>query len=411
MTNRFMPSPTLRRIARGQLCSGCGGCAAVAPGVIEMARVDPGYLRPVQSASLSPEQEAWIAGICPGLRLKQEPAGRTDHELWGPVVAARTGHATDPELRRNASSGGALSAILVHLLETGQVDRVLQTAAAVDLPVANRTVTSIDAAQVFAAAGSRYAPSAPLDGLEDWLAGDERLAFVGKPCDVAALRQLAKTDPRVAERFPVVLSFFCAGVPSLTGAGKVLERMGAPAEDVTAFRYRGDGWPGFARADMADGSSRRMSYADSWGGILSKHVQFRCKICPDGTGGFADIVCADAWETDADGYPLFEERDGTSLVLSRTEIGERIVTQAAAAGALSAAAFDLSALRAMQPGQVRKRQLALARMFAMRVTGRPVPNFRGFHLVRNAREAGAVQLLRNFLGTLRRIVRGRTEAP
>jgi coenzyme F420 hydrogenase subunit beta len=37
-----------------------------------------------------------------------------------------------------------------------------------------------------------------------------------------------------------------------------------------------------------------MSYADSWGGILSRHVQFRCKICPDGTGGFADVVCADA---------------------------------------------------------------------------------------------------------------------
>src|SRR3712207_7050821 len=38
----------------------------------------------------------------------------------------------------------------------------------------------------------------------------------------------------------------------------------------------------------------------------------RCKICPDGTGEFADIVCADAWYG-KDGYPDFAEREGRSL--------------------------------------------------------------------------------------------------
>ena len=55
-----------------------------------------------------------------------------------------------------------------------------------------------------------------------------------------------------------------------------------------------------------------MSYADSWGAHLSKHVQFRCKICPDAVGGVADIACADAWYGGDSGYPQFDEAAGRS---------------------------------------------------------------------------------------------------
>ena len=397
-------SPTLRKVACGRLCTGCGGCAAVAPGAIRMEYSQDGFLRPVQANRLSKDIETKIATICPGIGLEQDPAGRQDHPLWGPITDLRTGYATDPELRHNGSSGGALSAILIYLLESGKVDQVLQTAAAPALPLGNLTVASINAKQIFAAAGSRYAPSAPLETLEQWLAGDSRAAFVGKPCDVAAMRSLAHLDPRVSKRFPVMLSFFCAGVPSLNGAQQVVEQMGADPNKVSTFRYRGDGWPGFAQATMLDGSVHKMSYADSWGGILSKHVQFRCRICPDGTGGFADIVCADAWETDADGYPLFEERNGVSLILSRTLEGERITQEAQQKGFLATEPFDSAGILPMQPGQKSKRRETLPRLLALKLTGKPTPKYRGFHLMRNARDAGLWSFTRNFLGTLRRVL-------
>jgi coenzyme F420 hydrogenase subunit beta len=46
---------------------------------------------------------------------------------------------------------------------------------------------------------------------------------------------------------------------------------------------------------------------NAWGEELSNHLQFRCKICPGGTGEFADVVCAGAWYG-KDGYPDFTER-------------------------------------------------------------------------------------------------------
>ncbi len=120
------PSPALGRVARGDLCSGCGGCAGLAPGRIEMVMEDPGWLRPRQIADLDPAQEAAIAATCPGLIVEQDRPG---HPYWGPVLECRTGHSTDPALRHQASSGGGISALLVHLLETGAVDRVIQIAA------------------------------------------------------------------------------------------------------------------------------------------------------------------------------------------------------------------------------------------------------------------------------------------
>ena len=42
-------SPALSKVARGDLCAGCGGCALVAPDAVTMEMTPPGYLRPRQS--------------------------------------------------------------------------------------------------------------------------------------------------------------------------------------------------------------------------------------------------------------------------------------------------------------------------------------------------------------------------
>lgn len=398
-------SAALARVARGDLCAGCGACAAIAPGRVAMREAAPGFARPVQTGPVTPREDAAIAAVCPGLVEEVEAGGRRDHVLWGPYLEMRTGHATDPGLRHAASSGGALSAVLVHLLETGAVDGVIQTGASEAVPVGNAAVLSRDAAAVRAAAGSRYAPSSPLDGIERHLSGSERLAFVGKPCDAAALRALGRIDPRVGERIPFILSFFCAGVPSRRGAEAVLRALGAAPEETVAFRYRGNGWPGQAVARLSDGSERAMSYAESWGAILSRHVQHRCKICPDGHGAQADLVCADAWESDERGYPVFTEAPGTSLVVARTELGARLLAEAEAAGRLETRAFDVEGLAAIQPGQVRRRQALGARLLAQAAAGRPVPRYRGLRIWEAARQGGVAWSARNFAGSLRRALR------
>jgi coenzyme F420 hydrogenase subunit beta len=368
---------------------------------------DPGYLRPVQTGVLTPAKDAQIARICPGLGQTVQAEGRTDDVLWGPYVSMHTGYATRTPLRHTASSGGGLSAILVHLLESGQVDGVIQTGADRHVAVANMAVLSDTADGVLAAAGSRYAPSSPLAGLEAHLNSDRRFAFVGKPCDVAALRALALDDPRVNARIPVMLSFFCAGIPSQTGGEAVLAALGTDLAHTAAFRYRGNGWPGQATATLQDGSTRSMSYNDSWGMILSHHVQHRCKVCADGTGTAADLVCADAWVCDERGYPVFEERDGISLIVARNGKGADLLAQAQAAGHLVTEDFDVAQLTSIQPGQLGRRRALLARLAGLWLLGKPIPRYRGLHLRAAGAQNPVRRNLKNFLGMVRRGLTGR----
>lgn len=120
----------------------------------------------------------------------------------------------------------------------------MQVRADPERPTGNVTSISTSRDEIMIAAGSRYAHSSPLAGLNDWLARPGRFAFVGKPCDVAALRARAAADPALADRVPLMLAFFCAGIPSDRAVGRILDRLQVPPGDVAAFRFRGDGWPG-----------------------------------------------------------------------------------------------------------------------------------------------------------------------
>lgn len=370
-----------------------------------MRMQDDGFLRPEQVAPLPVGSEAMIEAVCPGLGQTVAPGGRTDDAMWGPYRSAWTGWSADPDQRHRGASGGALTALLTHLLRAGVVQAVVQTAPDDADPMANRTVLTDDPAGFDATVGSRYAPSAPLDALPDILADGRRVAFVGKPCDAAALAAIRAKDPAVARAIPVIVSFFCGGVPSAHGARALLEALDVAPEDLGAFRYRGQGWPGRATATLRDGTTRSMSYRDSWGNVLSRHVQHRCKICADGTGMAADLVCADAWQVDARGYPLFEEQDGISLVLARTTLGAQIAKGAQTAGRLVLGPFDMAMLTAIQPGQRDRRRGLRARLAALRLLRRPVPRYEGLHLRAVSRQNGVRRNLRNFMGTLKRALR------
>lgn len=394
----------LSDILAADCCTGCGICASLLSDRVSMHLSEEGFLRPVENATLSADDEAVVDAVCPGIRLEQETGHRHEHVLWGPYVAVQSGYAIDPELRFKGSSGGVLSAVLCYLLDTETVDYVLQIAEDGQSPIGNALIESRSRDDIIRAAGSRYSPSSPLADIVSRLERAERFALVAKPCDIAAVRALGRRDARVGEKIPVLFSFFCAGIPSLDGTREILRELNVEEDQVASFRYRGEGWPGFAKATMKDGRTASMSYMESWGDILSRHVQFRCKICPDGTGAFADIVCGDAWECDEDGYPLFQEQDGISLVVARTDKGRELLDGAESAGYVQLSDQDIEAVEAMQPGQANRKRLVLSRLAALIALRNCRPRFSGLRLVRAAAAGGLWPNIRSFLGMVRRLV-------
>lgn len=397
-------SQTIDRSLKGQLCTGCGLCAAAAPGAVVLETAAPGYTRPRQIGPVTDKQERIIAAACPGAAVAPWPEAPNVDPYWGPWRRVATGWATDHALRHRASSGGMLTGLAVHALRSGLVDRVVHVTADPDRPTRNRVVCSTTAAEVIEGAGSRYAASSPLAIVDRVLSDGGRVAFIGKPCDASALRRLARVDARVERHVAFVLAFFCAGVPSHAGADRVIEAMGMDPRTVARFRYRGFGWPGRTVAEDRDGRRAEMAYAESWGEHLSQELQFRCKICPDAVGGVADIACADAWHGDARGYPSFEERDGRSLVMTRTDAGEALLRSALEAGAIETRPLDVREIDAMQPSQARRKRLVRSRLAALSMTLRSKPDVRGTEVAVAARRASGREQIKSFLGSARRIV-------
>lgn len=386
MNTRITLDTAIKRVVDAGNCSGCGACALLDPG-ISMALDDQGYLRPVRLPLSKQEHEqedqpsvkAAFRAACPGIRVKApHPSGSRRHPQLGPVVEAWEAWATDPEIRHAGSSGGTLSALSGWLVDTGQASRI--TAAAADPENARRTVPVqiISKEQALAAAGSRYAPVGNVAAVG---ALDSATAFVGKPCEVSALRVLGERQADVQDQ-PILMSFFCAGTPSQLATEKLAADLGiGPDEQLSELRYRGKGWPGDFSITRSDGSVRTASYDESWGKYLGPTTQWRCKICPDGVGESADITAGDYWRTDAKGYPIFSESAGISALIARTQRGRTLVLAAADAGVLTLRALELQELVAVQPLQRKRRETLLARLIGAVAAGGKVPHYSGFSLL------------------------------
>jgi coenzyme F420 hydrogenase subunit beta len=389
-------------VVRNRNCSGCGACAALSP-TLSMHLDADGFLVPVadDTAGTPPASAAnAFRRVCPGrtVRATRPAPGDSVDPLFGPYISVWRAWAADPEVRRRGSSGGVLTALTAWLAQSGRVDHVVAAGADPDRPDRTVPVEIRSRDEALAAAGSRYAPVG-VANLAASLGGGS--AFVGKPCETDAVRRLL----RPLGDLPLLMSFFCAGVPSQHATSELVGALGANLQEVTSLTYRGDGCPGDFVATTTSGRVRA-SYQESWGAHLGRRLQDRCKICPDGTGMHADIAVGDFWATDDAGYPTFDENDGVSVALGRTRRGHELLLAARAAGVLVLEPVAVSEIRATQPSQLRRRRELPGRLVGRRLAGRRSPRFRGFGLLKGMLAAPAANI-RAARGTYWRARRGR----
>lgn len=404
--------PITRAVACN-LCTGCGACAGLAPDFIRMTEHPVHGRRPVVAKGPEARRAAETAATaCAGLGSNFASLPRKDRldTAWGPVRAAWIGHAADPEVRHRGASGGAVTALALFAVQSGHVGAVAHTIANPDDPRRTRTALSRTRSEVLRGAGSRYAQASPVEVLADLPA--EPALFVGKPCDVASVAKARTQHRSLAARLPLSIAVFCAGAPNLKAADHLLARLGKPATArLTALRFRGQGWPGLMQArwwqNGAEVASEGIPYAEGWGRILQAHRRWRCRICTDHTGAFADISVGDPWHQAPEGH----DDAGKSLIIARTAAGEALIRAALAAGALHATPAPRSAIAQSQPNLLASLGAVWGRRLAMRLAGLAVPDDRGLPLLRHWLALGLRAKAQSVGGTAKRILRLRLWRP
>ena len=411
---RTLPRVTsITDVAERQLCTGCGVCAYLQPGEITMVDDRKSGRRPLvnRSPDGAPPSTDEALQVCPGASLghpaKPEPEVDGVDPMWGPVLEIWEGYAAAPDIRFSASSGGAATALALHGIECGMTHGILHIRARPSEPLRNETVLSHDREAMLSATGSRYAPASPCDRLDLIESAPGPCTFIGKPCDVAAAQRARKIRSALDCNLGLTIAIFCAGTPTYRGTSEMLKLMGIEDEStVKSVRYRGNGWPGEAEAivETSEGGteSRRLSYDESWGGVLQKHRQWRCYVCADHTGEFADVAVGDPWYR-----PIEPDEHGWSLVIARTEVGRRAIQAAIDDGYLVAKNMPGSSIGASQPGLSKGRGAVWGRTTASRLLGIPSPRYSGLPMFRAWLRLPFVKKLRSTLGLVRRAHRKR----
>jgi len=408
---------TLFDVAEAQLCCGCGACAFAAPDKIEMKQVANHGIRPFpksagEEAGSNDYDLRTAFLICPGIELPkaQKPEGHIEslYLHWGPVLELWEGYATDDALRFRASSGGIASALAAYFIEEKLADGVIHTRMKPDKPLQNETVFSRDKESIYSAAGSRYAPASPCEGLS--YLRDHSGIFIGKPCDNAAVTMAKQIIPDVAKNLKLSISIFCAGTPSLNGTKEMLKRMNADESSLIDLRYRGHGWPGEATAVWKTSDGRKeskLTYQESWGEVLQKHRSWRCYICPDRTGEQADISVGDAWHRKHESTDI-----GRSLIVVRSEAGRKALRSACEAGYIAAEPAAHDALDLSQPSLRQARAKIWPRQFVCGLLGLARPEFLGVNLLRVWREELSWKdKIRTILGAFKAIRKNKLREP
>lgn len=378
-------------------CIGCGLCASLDKS-ITFGMNNEGYLRPEFPANYEFNN---LIEICPIFYNTKDEISN----VWGPYLEVYKGYAIDNHIRKNASSGGIITAILQWLIKNGEIDGVIQIGMSKSNPIENEVFLSTTTDDLLWCAGSRYAPASPLISIDNFLQKDGRYAFVGRPCDVRALRKYSNINPIVDKKVRYIFSFFCAGTPSLEASKKLIRAMGAEESTLKTITYRGNGWPGYAQVEDASGI-HQMEYEKSWGGILGRTKQQFCRICPEGTGDEADISCGDGWNLTPDRIPDFSEGEGMNIIFARTELGRELLKQVQDFAIINVNPFDIGELKYIQPYQFERKTTLMAQACALKLGGKYVPDFSRKQLKMLAKESTLKKQCRILAGTIKRIKTG-----
>lgn len=384
-----------------EYCTGCGLCCSVLG--TKFVVDNKGFNYPIFDLSM----KEFCSNVCPasGELLKEQQKS----EVWGHSEACYLGYAVDDKIRKKASSGGVLTELCCFLLDAGVVDGIIQTKISDNSAIMTKTVISTTKEEVIDCSGSRYAESNPLMRILQQTEEGKKYVFIGKPCDVASLKQYMKTNHELKKRIIYLFSFFCMGVPSKTSNKKLLFRLNCNESTCESLSYRGNGWPGNATAVNVNGTRHSITYNESWGEILGRDLRKCCRFCMDGLGEAADVSCGDGWYLDNNNCPDFSEHAGRNIVFARTTQGNSLLLEAMKAGYINIELYTdyRKELKLTQYAQYQRKVLMAPMMCAMKLCGKKVPKYNFSVIVSYCKDEKIHIMIKRFLGTIKRIIKKR----
>ena len=239
----------------------------------------------------------------------------------GRVTDIRIARATDPAIRSSATDGGAVTALLVDLFLRGQID-----VAVVARPVGPFRRESFLAAtedDIRSAAGFFFDTAYGMQSVSDYYStfsriaefnpllskGFHRVAFVGTPCQIQAIRKMQTLNIYPSDSVKVCFGLFCSGnfIFGKKEREKIAQIGGFQWEHVKKINIKDD-----LMVHLESGEVITVRLCD-----LASMKRRACNFCADFSAEYADIS-----------FGGLGADEGWTSVIARSPTGSKILSDA-----------------------------------------------------------------------------------
>jgi coenzyme F420-reducing hydrogenase beta subunit len=371
MDHPFSP----KDIVRSDLCIGCGSCVGQAGLAETRMKFDAyGFIKPSGPPEWYDQPSERFSQTCPfsptapkedQLMAESFPDALQGNAATGRFIGSYVGHVSEDEFRTRGSSGGMVSWVAVELLRRGLIDGVAHVVASSnpqeDGNYFHYTISRTEA-EIAAGAKSRYYPIELSKVLQMIRDVPGRYAVVGVPCFIKAVQLLRRADPLFRERIRFTLGLFCGHMKSARFVESFAWQMKVPVKEIkqVEFRHKYPERPAYiynAMLTMRDGRVVNRDWKDladgDWG--AGYFMNSACNFCDDVVAETADVSFGDAWVE-----PYAADGRGTNVVIVRSEVAAKAISEGIAEGRLALKTVDAEFVEQTQTSGLRMRREGLA---------------------------------------------------
>ena len=216
--------------------------------------------------------------------------------------------ATDPGIRKLSHSGGVVTAILAQSLQDGIIDSAIVSEAEPYEPLKLKPQVSLVPDDVLSAVDSKFSSSSVAKAFGSAVReyGKTKIAFVGVPHQILAIRKLEAWEHRIVHSLESTIGLFCLWFFSLNELLEYLkESFNIEHSDIERMDLT-DKYRVYTKTRSVDIPLEE----------IMPHILNKCKTCTDFTSELADISVGGA-------YPLSD----WSIVIVRTKKGQEILNR------------------------------------------------------------------------------------
>lgn len=314
----------IEEVQKPGLCHHCGGCVtfctAINYGALKMGAGDvPQY------ADRDKCIECGLCySICPEIDELRDETNKIAGWVppMGKVIETTVAQAKDGEIRRRATDGGVVTAMLLHLFDRGHIDGAIVTRQSG--PFHREPWLAVSRQEILDAAGFYFDSSHGMDRFSQNYStyspsvqefrpilqkGLRRVAMVGTPCQIKAVRKMEALGVVPSDAIRYRLGLFCSGNFTFgEEERKKLEQMGGfEWEDVERINIK-DG----LIIHLKSGKKQKISLQQ-----LDFMKRAACHFCPDYAAEYADVS-----------FGGIGAKEGWTTVVTRTTLGRAIFADA-----------------------------------------------------------------------------------